>query len=207
MAGSVSQEGAREGDALQPYGESLQRVEPEAGRGVYALSVAMDILESARQKAADSRFDDAIVLCRDSMRMASSALLFEDGVVAGDLEASCDYISRKYGDSVPTGEWKAVESMALTGPADRILAVFGRSGGTAGQKAKAVLESAFRFIGAVSEIMRPAAQELAKEMAEAAPGGEAGEPDEEAGEETESGGPQDSDEPDADTEEDYGVAS
>jgi|GEM_PF-2893068 len=201
MDESASQEAEQEGDAA--YKDGLQRIEPEAGRAIYALSVAMELLESAQQKAAESGFEDAIILSRDSMRLASSALLFEDGYVATSLDSSCGYLKRRYGDSIPIAEWVAVEGMASGRPADSILRIFSRSKGSAEQDAKKALESAGKFIGAASAIIRPIAQELAKEMSDMA----SDEPREEPDEPGEESGQSEAAAPQGQSEDIYGEAS
>jgi hypothetical protein len=184
-------ESASQADQGKDYGAALptsglQRVEPEAGRAIYALSVAAELYESAEQKVAESSFEDSIGLSRDCMRLASSALLFQDGYIATDLDSSCGYLKKRYGGALPVTEWVAVEGMASERPADRILGIFGRGKGIPEQNAKKALESAKRFLDAASEIIRPLVQELAKEMSE-----EPGEEQEELSDQAEPIGQQD----------------
>jgi len=167
------------------YGGRIQRVEAEIGRVMVALSAALEFLQSAQQKAAESSYDDAIILSRDSMRAASSAILFKDGLMAADLESSCSYLKRRYGDSVQVSEWREVEALAQPSVMDSLAGIFGSRRGQREKDARRALECAARFVEAtgtiIGEVFRAAAGaqpgEEGQEAAEMPEGEEEAEPE------------------------------
>jgi hypothetical protein len=170
---------------------------PKAGasertRAVYALSVAADLLASAESNNAESNFEESIALSRDSMRMASSAVIFLDGKVASDLESSCSYLKGKYDGIIPIDEWREVEAIARDSIPDRLGQLLG--GKRQLEKASSrALESAARFFGATSAIVGESAGEEA--------------PEDESGAEEESVHAQIEELPSEEPEDNYGEAS
>lgn len=126
----------------------MQKIDAEPDRAIYALSIAAELLQSAQDNASDSSFEEAIIQSRDSIRMASSAILFKDGFVATDLESSCTYLKKKYSKAIPVDEWRHVETLANSGPFDRLVGLFGIGKGRLEKNAKEALEAANRFLSA-----------------------------------------------------------
>ena len=131
----------------------MEEIGAEPERAVYALSVAVEMLQSAEENATKSSFEDSLMQSRDSMRIASSAILFRDGFIAPDLESSCSYLKKKYGDALPLDEWKEVERIARTTLLDRITGFLGIGKGRVESNAKKALDSAFRFINASNALI------------------------------------------------------
>ena len=130
---------------------------PDTERAAYALSAAAGLLESAERKNSESDYGETITLARDSMRIASSAVLFLDGKVAPDLETSCRYLREKYGDVVKVEEWQEVEQLSRIGVIGRLAGMFG--GAKRLQKdAEKALGAAARFFGATSAIVDQSVQ-------------------------------------------------
>jgi len=155
---TVSQDGAT-GEKVETNG--LERVDTESSRAFYAIITAASILIEAKQKADESKFDEALELTRDSMRLASSAVLFRDGFVAVDLSSSIEYLTKNYKDQIPVEEWKSVETTFKSSIVDKIGAIFGL--GNKAQLEKNVnlaIESADKFIGAAGEVLGPIPEEL-----------------------------------------------
>jgi len=166
-----SQEGETEENKNDMKG--LERVESESSRAFYAIITAAGILLEAKQKADESKFDEALALSRDSMRMASSAVLFRDGFVAADLGSSLAYLAKNYGDRIPVAEWKAVESLSKSSVVDRIGAIFGLSDRTQLEKnVNLAIESADKFIGAAGDVLGPVPEEI---LSDESAGGNSGE--------------------------------
>ena len=131
----------------------MEEIEAEPERAAYAFEAATAMLASAMELAEQCSFDEAILSARDSMRMASSALLFKDGLVAGDLESICAYLKKKYGDELPVEEWRDVERLSKTSIVDRIADMLTRSRGRLEQNANRSTESARRFLSASSTLL------------------------------------------------------
>jgi uncharacterized protein (UPF0332 family) len=147
--------------------EGLQRVEADAERAVYALSVAMELIRSAEDEASRSQYRDSVDSARNSMRMAASALLFRDGYVATDLETSCSYLRRHYADIVPVDDWVAVEAMAHPKPFEQLGAIFSMAKSKPHDTAIRALEAAGRFVQAAAAAMMSTLEDGAEEPAEA----------------------------------------
>jgi hypothetical protein len=94
------------------YVTSLIPKKPDYASALIALNAASDLLESAREKLLHDDLPGALESSRDAIRMATSALLFRDGYVAASLEATADYLSKKYPGIFPLGEWDIVEVAA-----------------------------------------------------------------------------------------------
>lgn len=131
----------------------MEEIGQEPERALYALSVAMEMLQFAEKKVSDSSFEDAIFHSRDSMRLASSAILFRDGLVAPDLESSCTYLKEKYGDALPLDEWREVEAIARTGPIEQITGFLGIGKSRIADNAQKALDAAVRFVKASSALL------------------------------------------------------
>jgi len=141
---------------------------PDTERAVHALSLAGEMLQSAESKSSESSYEEAIVLARDSMRLASSAVLFLDGKVASDLDTSCRYLSGKYGDVLNVDEWREVERMPGMELAQRLTSIFGGRDRLRKDAEKA-LESAARFLGATTAIVDQSTQAEEGNESEARP--------------------------------------
>jgi len=131
----------------------MEKIEAEPERAVYALSLAADLLRLAQEKMADSVFEEAVAFSRDSMRVAGSAVLFMDGLVASDLESSCAHIRKRHGDSIPVEEWRRVESLAKSNLVDAIGDVLGKRKARIEKNAKDALDAAERFLNATSTVV------------------------------------------------------
>ena len=131
----------------------MEKIEAEPERAIYALSLAADLLRIAQEKLAESVFEETLAFSRDSMRVAGSAVLFLDGVVASDLDSSCAHIRQRYGDSIPIEGWRRVESLAKSNIVDAIGDVFGNRKSRVEKNAKEALDAAEKFFYATSTVV------------------------------------------------------
>jgi len=138
----------------------LERVGAEVGQAQFALVTAAELLVEAKEKADDLKFGEALMLSRDAIRMASSAILFKDGLVAADFDSSYSYLTATYGDKIPIAEWKAVESLSRSSIVDRISAALGLGKKGPENNAKKAIESATRFIEAAGALVGPIPEEM-----------------------------------------------
>jgi len=126
----------------------MDEIGPEPERAIYALSVAAQLLEEAKVQAEGSPSEETIIMARDSMRIACSAILFKDGYIAPDFDSSVTYLASKYGEKVPLAEWKTIEQMAKGSPLGKIAGFLGLGKGQAQENAMKALEAAGRFLEA-----------------------------------------------------------
>lgn len=131
----------------------MEEIEAEPERAIYAISIAHDLLLSAQENASKSSFEEAIIESRDSMRIASSAILFRDGYIANDLESSCAYLKKKYGEVMPVDEWRLVEGMVRSGPIDQLVSKLGFGKTNREDQAKKAINAADRFVSASGVIL------------------------------------------------------
>lgn len=87
----------------------LVHTEPSRENALFALAVAADFLASAREKFEARNHEGALSDCKSCMRMAASALLYEDGYIAGSLETTIYYLEKRYAGMFPLEDWRIVE--------------------------------------------------------------------------------------------------
>ncbi len=121
---------------------SIVKKTPDRLSAIYALSSASMLLDEARYNYDRGDFMGAVTSSRDAMRMASSALLFNDGYIAPTFEATLVYLSRKYPGRLPLDGWKAAESPSFAG---RLTIIMGGKRFLQ-QEAEKALESAGTFV-------------------------------------------------------------
>ena len=130
----------------------MHEIEAEPERAAYALEVAASLLGTAKEMADQSSVDDAITTARAAMRMASSALLFKDGLISSDFNSSCDYLQKKYGDELPVSQWKRVEQLTKTSIVDKLADIFS-SKGRLEKNANEAMDAAHKFLSASSILL------------------------------------------------------
>jgi hypothetical protein len=97
------------------YVDQLSRNRPDIARAMYAIDLASELLDSAREKYGKEDFRGAFEDCRNAMRLASSAVLFRDGFVSDSLEATASYLLQRYPGIFPVEEWYRMEESAFEG--------------------------------------------------------------------------------------------
>ncbi|VVC04084.1 Uncharacterised protein [Candidatus Bilamarchaeum dharawalense] len=90
----------------------MKKPKPDLSRASFALDVAMYMLDTAKDKFNEKNYVAAFEESRNSVRMASSAILFRDGRVFKTLNQTMDYLDRTY-STFPIKEWKHLESIDL----------------------------------------------------------------------------------------------
>jgi uncharacterized protein (UPF0332 family) len=130
----------------------MEKIDAEPERATEALSVAAELLVSAKENADSTEFDEAFLAARDSMRIASSAILFRDGCVASDFESTYAYLKKEYGESIPLDEWKEVERISKS-RASLLSGLFGAGKKNIENDSKKALEAALKFLKASNEIV------------------------------------------------------
>ncbi len=93
----------------------LLKIDPEPSKAIYAVGVAEELIGSAREKADSGKYEDAMEDIKNAIRVASSALLYNDGYVANTLDTTCYYLQNHYPKKFPVKEWKIIEIGTKTG--------------------------------------------------------------------------------------------
>ncbi len=131
-------------------GEDLVVSRPAPVAAVMALNTAAELLESAAEEFAREDYPSSFMDARNSMRLASSALLLRDGYVGVTLEATTSYLEARYAGMVPVETWKELET-AFPGETAGIMSRFL---GTLGRNKKIDRESTEQALAAANDFLR-----------------------------------------------------
>ncbi|MDD5171508.1 MAG: hypothetical protein PHF60_00545 [Candidatus ainarchaeum sp.] len=88
-------------------------IQPDLAGAVFAINLASEMLNNARERFERKDYAGALEESRNSMRMASSALLLKNGHLAGSLEATIAYLSRYYPGRFPVRSWYKAETTVI----------------------------------------------------------------------------------------------
>jgi len=77
-------------------------------KAAFAIAVAEDLFENAKSNL-EINNEECFKLAKNSIRVAASALLLNDGQVSDNFEATYEYIKKKYEKRFPVDEWKELE--------------------------------------------------------------------------------------------------
>lgn len=129
-------------------------MEPDFDSALYAVNAASEMLNEAADKLSQKDYASAFSASRDCMRIAASALLFRDGVIASTLEATTEYIQKIYPDKLPLKEWGNIEKVQTgEGPGIFNLIVKTVNKPLGESEAERALDIAARFIDTVKELV------------------------------------------------------
>lgn len=90
--------------------EDLVVSRPDPQGAMVALATAAGLLESAQSGFARRDYDSSFTDARDSIRLASSAILMRDGYVATSLDATTYYLDGRYAGMLPLDSWTEMET-------------------------------------------------------------------------------------------------
>jgi hypothetical protein len=85
------------------------RISPDRASALVALYSASDLLTLAKERFSHRDFHGAVIESRNAIRLASSALLFSEGVVSGSLDATLAYLIEHHPGALPIDEWQRLE--------------------------------------------------------------------------------------------------
>jgi len=130
------------------------KVNPEPYKAMHAIETAKELLEAADEKLDKGEYEDAYANALNSMRMASSALMFMDGEIAQTLETATEYIQKRY-SKVPVEGWKDAEYQdpMKKGLWERLLELFGFRRKDDKALATKVVGIAKIFVSSVEEVV------------------------------------------------------
>ena len=99
------------------------KINPEPSRAIFAVETAAHLIEAAKTELENRRYEEAYEDAKNAIRMASAAMMYNDGYVANNIEGAYEYMDKKYGEKVMVKEWKTVEvrSPENRGIIDRLL--------------------------------------------------------------------------------------
>ncbi|MFH0884378.1 MAG: hypothetical protein V1861_01570 [Candidatus Micrarchaeota archaeon] len=127
----------------------IARGSPDRASALVALHTASDLLLLAREHYSHGNFREAAIESRNAIRLASSALLFSDGVVSASLDSTLTYLFERHPGALPLDDWQRLEE---TPDADSpglyilLLAAMGKLKRTGEQDAKEAIIVAEAFI-------------------------------------------------------------
>ncbi len=127
----------------------ITRISPNRAGALIALQSASDLLLLAREHFSHRDFRGALQESRNAIRLASSAVLFSDGVVSGNLESTLAYLSERHPGALPTEEWHRLEEAPdedSPGLYGMLMAAMGKLKKTGRQEAKDAITLAESFI-------------------------------------------------------------
>lgn len=137
-------------------GEGLVASQPDSVGAMLALLAASDMLESAGLRLGNGDYEAALIDARDSMRLASSAVLLQDGYVATTLEATVSYLEWRYAGLLPLGPWLQMETAfpgRSAGLMSRLASLLGKNKKPDKDNTGQVLATAGSFISSVRAIL------------------------------------------------------
>ncbi len=89
----------------------LINIEPNDESALLALSVSADLLSTARTKFGSEDYIGAMDDAKNSIRMAVSSLLYQDGFVSSTMEGMLYYLQKNYSGMFPLEDWRILEKM------------------------------------------------------------------------------------------------
>ncbi len=103
------------------------RMTPEPSRAVFAVETATNFLETARTELERGLYEDAYEDAKNAIRMAVTAMMYNDGYVAKTIESAFEYIEKKHGKPELVREWRRIEINAPSnrGIIEKIVQFFG----------------------------------------------------------------------------------
>jgi hypothetical protein len=131
-------------------------VAPDWASALNALSLATDMLILAQERFSRGDYSGAFEYSRNAIRMASSSLLFRDGILSGSLEATVAHLMKHYPGVFPVDEWQRLEVIPATdspGLYNMILSAMGKLKKTGEQEAKEAMKVAGSFITSANSEM------------------------------------------------------
>ena len=137
---------------------AIKTTKPDIYSAMFALNTGFDLLKSARDKFDLRSYIEAFDLARDSIRMASSAVLFKDGYISDNFEDTKAYMIRNYPGSYPMTDWQKIEVESIQekgGMLGILLEAFEKIQKGEEKKAKHALVSAERFLDSARNHVSP----------------------------------------------------
>src|SRR5262249_21390411 len=126
---------------------------PDHGGAMFALGLAVDMLQEAREMRESNDYHAALEDSRDAIRIACSAIMLRDGYVTDDFDKTVKYLLEHYDSLFPVREWERVEMTYLGegGLYNMLMRAMGRSKKTDDELVNEALSVAEKFISAATK--------------------------------------------------------
>jgi hypothetical protein len=124
-------------------------IAPDLQSAINALGLASGMLILAEDCFAKEDYPAAFEHSRNAIRMASSALLFRDGIMSDSLEATAAHLLKRYPGVFPIDGWEQLEAIPLAdspGLYNMLLSLMGKLKKTGEQEAREAILVAGSFI-------------------------------------------------------------
>lgn len=95
------------------YATNSKRIGLEIASAIHAVNLARDMLKTAKERCLIKDYHSALEYSRNSIRIASSAVLIRDGYITDDFEKTVKYLTTRYDSRFPLREWEKVEMTYL----------------------------------------------------------------------------------------------
>lgn len=130
------------------------RKTPDMISAIQAVEAASDMLLSAKELFDGGDYCGSLEQSRGALRVAASALLYKDGVIAQTFEATAEHIEKRYPETFPLRDWARIER-AVTGDGPGLLNMLIRASGkqTGDPEARHALSIATSFLNNVKQLV------------------------------------------------------
>ncbi len=127
---------------------------PDMISAIQAVDAASQMLLFAKELLERGDYCGSLEQSRGSLRVAASALLYKDGVIAQTFEATAKHIEKQYPDQFPLEDWEKIER-TVTGDGPGILNMLIRASGkqTGVPQARHALSIATSFLNNVKQLV------------------------------------------------------
>jgi hypothetical protein len=130
------------------------RKTPDMISALQAVDAASQMLLQASEMLESGNYPESVEQSRRALRVAASALLFRDGVIAQTFEATAEHIEKAYPKTFPLRDWQEIEKK-VTGDGPGLLNLLIRASGRqpGGQDARNALLVATDFLNNVKQLV------------------------------------------------------
>lgn len=130
------------------------RKTPDMISALAAVEAASEMLLLASDMLERGDYAGSLEQSRGALRVAASALLFRDGIIAQTFEATAEHIERAYPKTFPLRDWQRIEK-TVTGEGPGLLNLLIRASGkhTGIPEAKDALTVATTFLNNVKQLV------------------------------------------------------
>lgn len=130
------------------------RKTPDMISAIQAVEAASQMLFAAKELMEGGDYCGSLEQSRAALRVAASALLYKDGVIAQTFEATTEHIEKQYPDTFPLSDWEKIER-TVTGDGPGLLNMLIRASGrqTGIPEARHALSIATSFLNNVKQLV------------------------------------------------------
>ena len=134
----------------------LTQIAPDPVGAMLAVSLASDMLDSARENLYKNEFDQTMENSLHSIRAAASAILLKQGCIASTFEATHSFLYSNFPHELALDSWEFMEKSSFgtnRGMAYFLFKAIGIIKKTDEQQAKQAIKTAEKFLASVQDIL------------------------------------------------------